>query len=337
MDHMQEHRSQSEEKPQDAALPASPAASVHRRVRTQGEKIFDLSIYGGISFVANEILSGKIQNQTIEKTGKFYGYYEAALNGMHRLFKKEANPKQWQNWIKRPTDIFVMTLGGTLLVPAVKFFETHKSDLVRFYDRTFHGQRMENEPAIRAAHEEMEREPKQSWGSLGKARLVTIGAAIGIDYLIGDKNAVSTRIWDNNWSSMHRANVQLTRKIAGYFQPEFKSAIAEAAKTSPHDILKTEGRLANIGRTYGFLLFLSAALAAGFYASSRIFARRREEHRLYQQLHGHVPAPEQPAPPADTAREAQPAEATISPTTQVRNVSTDTRLQPAPQLSAGAA
>jgi hypothetical protein len=350
MDHMQEHVLPSEEKYRDtaahvqpadarlvAAKPAQDASSPQSagRVRTRGEQVFDYSIYGGISFLANEILSGKIQNQTIEKEGRFHRFYQKSLKGLHGLFRQSGAPGQWQNWIKRPTDIFVMTLGGTLLVPIVKFFEAHKSDLVRFYDKTFHGQRMAEDPAIQAAHEAMDREPQQSWGSLWKARVVIIGAAIGVDALMGSRDAVSTKIWDNNWSSMHRINTHLTRKVAGFFQPEYKHAILEAANASPHDILASEGRIANIGKTYGFLLILSAALAAGFYASSRIFARRREEHRLYQHLHGQMPATDHAATPAPAADAMLETSAAMSPATQVRDVHRESQLQPMQQLSAG--
>jgi hypothetical protein len=324
---------------------APVATNYSRRTRTRGEKIFDWSVYGGISFIANEVLSGKIQNQTIEKTGIFYPAYERTVNGLHRLFRQETHPQPWKNWIKRPTDIFVMTLGGTLLVPMVKFFETRKSDLVRFYDKTFHGQHVAEDPSIRAAHDAMDREPKQSWWSLWKARLVVIPAAILADALIGSKDALSTKLFDknNSWSSMHRINVQLVRKLAGFFgSPEIKSAILENANTEKykHEIQHNEGKFANIGKTYGFLMILSAALAAGFYIASRIFARRHEEHKFYEQMHAAQPAAAMAEATPQPALEAEPASPprteTKKPSPRIHDAVALARVAQPTTLSAGA-
>lgn len=324
----------------------APEHPQQKRTRTAGEKVFDWSVYGGISFIANEVLSGKIQNQATEESGKLYPLYKKTVNGLHRLFRQEATPQRWQNWIKRPADVFIMTLGGTLLVPVVKFLEAHKSELVRFYDRTFHSQSVADESDTRAAHAAMDSEPKQTWWSLWKARLVVIPAAIIADFAIGGKDALSTKLFDkdNRWSSMHRINVQLVRKIAGYFgTPEIKSAILSNANHTKYrfEIQNNEGNLALTGRTYGFLLILSAALAAGFYLTSRIFARRREEHKFYQQMHPTQPnlaiaeaAPQQPALLTDTT--SLPRTETETPSPRVHEAATLARVHAPTALQLGA-
>jgi len=329
----------------------APEHPQQKRTRTAGEKVFDWSTYGGLAFLANEIVSGKIQNYVL-KEGKWatrdatigHKTYQSVVSGLHRLIGKDPSPSHWLGYIRRPIDIFVMTLGGSLMVFPVKFLEDRKSALVRFYDKTFHPDQTKNNTSIALAHEQMDREPKQTWWSLWKARLVVIPAAIIADALIGSKDALSTRLFDkgNNWSSMHRINVQLVRKIVGHFGTrETKSIILENARNHPHDILDNEGKYARIGRTYGFLLFLSAALAAGFYLTSRIFARRREEHKFYQQMHPTQPdlaiaeaAPQQPALQADTS--SLPRTETETPSPRVHEAATLARVHAPTALQLGA-
>jgi hypothetical protein len=327
--------------------------SLQKRARTAGEKIFDWSTYGGLAFLANEIVSGKIQNYVL-KQGQWatrdatigHKTYQSLVSGLHRLVGKDPSPEHWLGAIRRPIDIFVMTLGGSLMVLPVKFLEDRKSALVRFYDKTFHPDQTKNNTSITLAHEQMDREPKQSWWSLWKARLVVIPAAIVADALIGSKDAFSTKLFDkgNNWSSMHRINVQLTRKIAGFFgKPEIKSAILNNAKHPEYkyEIQNNEGNLAHIGKTYGFLLILSAALAAGFYVSSRIFARRREEHKFYQQMHTTQPAPvmaeTESTPPALEAETTTTRADAKTPSPQIHDAVALARVAQPNSLSAGAA
>jgi|GEM_PF-2711146 len=296
-----------------AYIPAPPRGMVNDapRKKTKGEIVFDWSVYGGFGFVANEIVSGKIQNRTIETGAPWYKFYEGAVNGAHKLLGKNVSGvAEWSNKIKRPIDIFVMTLGGSLMVLPIKLFEDNKGMMVRFFDQTFDGERAKK-PEVVNAHAEMDAAPKQSWGSLGQARAVTIGAAIAVDALAGDKNAVSTKLLEKtplrDWSSLHRINVKATRGIAKIwakhfnYQPEVYDIIKTAEKESPHMIisdkqvaknigtalehLPSEGKIASVGNTYGFLLFLSAALAAGFYASSKMFAKGREENQQHKQEH----------------------------------------------------
>lgn len=262
------------------------------RKKTSGEVLFDWSIYGGFGFVGNEMVSGIIQNRTIPEQGKNYAdipwgkYYKSALDFIEKATSLSAHAG---STTRRAVDIFVMTIGGNLLVIPIKICEDMKGSLVRFADGIFHGDKAKTDPEMQRAHAEMDAAPKQSWGSLAQGRLVTIGAAVGVDMLIGSNKAVSTKLLEktpvDKWSSLHRLNTQIVRKLASWFDPKNKENIISAAKEHPYDIQDIEGKFAKTGRTYGFLLALSAALAAGFYVSSHMFANNREKKKLHEDEH----------------------------------------------------
>lgn len=295
--------------------PRGQAEDGKPRKKTFGENLFDISIYGGIGWIANEFLSGAIFDRAAYKGQWFSKPYEAGVNGMHKLFGKaeQAHPEKWLSKIKRPFDIFVLTLGGNLLVLPMKIAEDNKGDLVRTANYGIGGKK--GDPELERAHDEMDHAPKQSWGTLAQSRLVTLAGAIGIDYAMGADNAWSTKLFKSEggkkWASLNNINTSVFRKIAKFAEEHWgydKGAterIELAEKHSPFDIisqktldnlpqsselrkiegLESEGKIANFGKSYGFIFLLSGVLAGIFYINSRIFAHNRDKSDQHMDEH----------------------------------------------------
>lgn len=281
------------------------------RQKTFGENLFDWSVYAGIGWIANEFLSGIINDKTVYKGAPFYKAYHQGLTGLQNGLQKitKMTPERALKWVERPFNILILTIGGNLLVLPMKWAEDHKGALVRFADRMIHGNKVDTDPTIQEAHKEMDESPKQSWGSLGQSRLITMAGAVGIDYAMGAKDAWSTKLFKSEgakkWASLNNINVSLFRSIAKFAEKHFgfdrgvTKYIDAAEKLSPFEIvdkklldhlgddekskalkaLKSEGKIASFGKSFGFIFLLSGVLAGTFYITSRIFAFNREQKK----------------------------------------------------------
>lgn len=274
-----------------------------KRRKTKGEKTFDWLTYGGFGWIANEFVSGEIADQTIEKGGKLNHFYDSIVNKLHKTFKIDLNNNSKSSWITTVTSIFVMTLGGHLMVGPIRYFEDRKNKIVRGLDVIIDGKQALDNPKTIAKHEAMDKEPQQSWGSLWQGRLVTVASAIGMHFAIGEKNAWSTKFLSDDsplskWSSLERINTSFFRMLGSFadnylgFDKGAASAIQAASihVDYHHDILSAnsvkrgkgpqgflpEGKVASFGKKYGLVFMVSGVLAAGFYISSKLFARDNE-------------------------------------------------------------
>ncbi len=260
-----------------------------KRKKTGGEIAFDVTTYGGISLLGNEILGIGIikqaENGVLAKWYKPFTQWSQKLPLLNKL-----------SYVKEGRASFLLwaTISGTLLVLPVKLFEDNKGKLVRFYDRHFnkHG----NQQQLAAAHKEMEDAPPQTWSSLGEGRLITIGSALAVDSLIGWPGAPIAKLFDrggkvNNYASFERATTTLSRNIVGMFSdaqkdinaklPHIDDALIRFSTKKMNDTNAV--KLMSLG---GSLLVLSTALTALFYASSKAFARgktAKDEAKQQQQ------------------------------------------------------
>jgi hypothetical protein len=255
--------------------PTGPAH--HRRRESMGEHLFNLTTYGGVTWIANEAISTVSWNW-IAKEGTAGNRWFTAV--------KEKLPQ----WAHEPWRIVALCIGGTLLVPVVKFLEDRKGVLVRRGDLLFEGERAVNDPKLQEKYREMEEAPKQSWGSLAKGRAVVMGLAVALNELCGRDGTPSEKLLRgtplNKYSTMDRMGASIARdttRLPGLRwlekDPIKREAIQEARKAAhfvPLDAAK-EGRVVGaLGGTFGFVLVLSAILTAIFYGSSKIFAARRD-------------------------------------------------------------
>jgi len=286
---------------------ADAAEAVHAEVKprlTAGKIGFNIFTYAGITWIANEALSTIIGSSIdAAKNGKAAGRFHKPFQDGISWLEKNANPKKLaRSWFEKPLTILVLTVGGSLLVPVVKWFEDRKSPIIRKADDLYYGKKAKTDPSIAHAHEALDTEHKQSWGSLWKSRLLVMGLAIGLDFAAGDKDSPSSK-WlmgtkAEKYSNMKWFGTTLSRDILSWIHPnadaraaikEFRSKPLDKGMLAP--VGAREGKvMAAMGGTFGFVLVLSGVLSAIFFASSRVFAALRDkkiEKRAMAKQHGH--------------------------------------------------
>jgi hypothetical protein len=286
----------------------APAESASSREKTRGEHLFNWSVYAGIGWVVNAALTlvaldwleYNPRGKAIASSG------EKAINKVLEKipFKSEAARKGMAENIVFTAGLYV---GGTLLVPVMKYFEDHKGSLVRKADAFFYGSNSETDAKLIRAHEEMDDTPKQSWGSMLKARSISLPLGILIGSAVGRPDAWSTKLLKgpvfDKWSSFTRIGARAARgwgenhPPAGVDAAAYRAQISAAREASPLAVtVAHDTRRVRLGSNTIYELCLSSFVAATFFATSHLFATLK--HR--KQDEGTAPAlPALPQPSND--------------------------------------
>jgi hypothetical protein len=278
---------------------AAPVADT-KRDKTRGEQLFDWSVYGGIGWVVNAAISlVALDWFEYNKTGQKVA--EKGKEAIGTLLKPIVkDPEKLTKYKNMGFFITALYSGGTLLIPVMKFFEDHKGWWVRTADRTLHGAAAETDPKLIEAHKEMDDAPKQSWGSMIKARALSLPAGLGIGFAIGNHDAWSAKIapksWFGKFSTFERAGATIGRGFYEKFPPQgvqaetWKAGIAQARALSPHTTtVANDMRRVRFASNTVYELMLSSAVAFGFYLTSHAFARRRDERMERRELAQQAP------------------------------------------------
>lgn len=263
-----------------------PATGRHgKRKRTGGEMLFDLTTYGGLALLGNELVSTYIVNQA-EKPTAFGRFYERASEACKKIGPAGKMPYTQAGRHSRFNYINFAIIGGFIMVPFIKFLEDNKGRIVRRLDSFIHGAKADDNPDIRHAHEEMDNAPKQTWGSLMKGRLLTVAAAWGVDASInwGPK---ADQGWEGGWSARALKGTRFEKYSS---LESITSRIADRMGGSigtrrGMDATQTKGLKELLTKGFG-LLSLSATLTAIFYVMSKFFAKRSDDRReIYDEIH----------------------------------------------------
>lgn len=343
-----------------------PAEGLHagspakKRSRTSGENLFDLTTYGGFALLGNEVASTVIvkgakdaiekglhekpsaELKGMQKVSGMLGKAYAGLNaksttmaGDKANYFHTASVKPLRE--NRFTYITFAIVGGFLMVPFIKVLEDNKGKLVRFADRMIHGKRAETDENMVQAHKEMDEAPQQNWNSLMKGRATTVAAAFAVDTTINWENGLSARLMPNvKINSMEAASNWAADKGSAALT-KMRGLTDQAAIKSQHAWLKN-----GIG-----LLTLSGALTVLFYASSKLFAAKREHRNEHRQeiSRDRVLAESSPATITSPAHRAErprnpvlgqldAAEDKPAPSTTVHSIENQARLS-TPQMQEG--
>ena len=347
---------------QGKTSPTTTAVPNHR-VKTPGEKLFDVITYGGIGIGVNEagslvamnlVKDGKIALDWLEKPKADWiqpvsKIAQKTLNFLNILKDDWIRPvygKAQQLINKTPVlseveyfnkgrFLFLTTCltGGMAMLLPTKWMEDSKSNIVRWFDRHVYGIKPENDQTVAKLHEEMDGAPKQSWRSLLEGRLTVIGAAFGLDVLIGKPDAVSTKLFEDtvfkDYSSADRAASSFARNIVDFFDQKGAEGRLKARRNAsqPYNIQAREGNAVSLVKDASYLLTISVALMGLFYISSKLFAKGLAKKEAHEEAitKGEIPPDKEAAPAEDTSPEAQKPllEATPStahPKTQVSQV-----------------
>lgn len=304
--------------PQDVVAPAG-----QKRLKTWGEKLFDWKTYAGVALLGNEAASLVITTQAEHGIGKHW--YKRQLDFFKSLEGKPFVPEYVSKG--HLFKILIAVIGGMTVVPIVKYLEDHKGEIVRKSDRAYYGKQADTDPAIIAAHEEMDAAPKQTWGSLWQGRVITVLAAIGLDWTMGCKDAQSNKLFKDNPTFQKYANMdRLAERISARIMDTLK--IAETSRPSWDKWLKQGS----------WLLVFSSTLTVLFYASSKLFATRREEKQERREMaikNGTVLRDDNEAIATETQTATPEAAKHEQPSAHISHIAHEATLAHAPQLAQG--
>ena len=291
-----------------------------KRLKTFGEKAFNTGTYIGVGLLFNEYLSPRIATAIEHGSGK--NRFDKFQSYFTRLDGKKLVPDYvGKGHLPR---VLLVLIGGTLIVPIIKWLEDAKTSIVHWIDRKHYGDQVDTDPAIVAAHKEMDDAPKQTWGSLLKARVTVMFTAVGVDALMGWKDAPTTKLFKDNptyqkYSSMQRIAEQVSQKMMN------------TLKTPAESRLKS----GKFWESFAWCTVLSTTMVALFYATSRIFARKQEERVERREQMAHTD--NAPETAAENALATEQPKVEQRPKPQVSAVAhAQTLAASAPQLVAGA-
>jgi hypothetical protein len=175
------------------------------RKKTAGEIFFDRTVYTGIGFGLNEVISLIFADKFQYGSGKIIGKqgFEKASDWIAKTFKFKPKIKNGQT-ISAKTSAgnsllwISLTSGGFILLLPMKWLEDHKAGVVKWMNHVadkFGGTQTQEQIAARDAEVEqtIACEPKQSWGSLLKGRFIAIAASIGLGTLLGEARSESIK------------------------------------------------------------------------------------------------------------------------------------------------
>jgi hypothetical protein len=257
------------------------------RDKTLGEYAFNTGAYGGFALVGNEVLSTFI-SKSIESGRPADTYYQRFSSWFEKLgkFKNAEGKPFFSKYIHdaqahtsgpgaRLPYLIVATFGGMFMVPFIKYCEDRKGSIVRWFDRKIYGSKADTDPQMVEAHKEMDEAPKQTWGSLAKGRVATVFFAALGDYAFGWKDALTARLFKGTRLENYASLDALANRTAEFSQKKWNFSANAAGWVK----LST------------WLLTLSTTLTVLFYATSKLFARRRDERMEHKQRGGNPAHP----------------------------------------------
>lgn len=313
-----------------------------KRDKTWGEKRFNLVTYGGWALLGNEAVSLAITESVKKNADGSPRIANGLYTKFENLFKKSEPFLKNNKFLQSLGDyvagsgerkltprlpyLLVATIGGMLVVPFVKKREDNKGEIVRKLDLKHYGDRSEKDSKLIEAHKEMDDAPKQSWSSLWKGRIATVAAAAIADFSFGWPDALTTKLFKGNstyqkYASLERISDVVADKVSTQAEKTFN--LSEGAKN----------HWKKVAGNGTWLLTLSTSLTVLFYASSKLFAKKRDEkiERRYNELHNSAEAP---AATSELPQETASPKVEERPKPQVNGIQLDHKLQTQPQLAA---
>ena len=263
----------------------------HKRKKTSGEKVFDVATYGGVALLGNEGLSTIVMTQA--EKGMLKTPFDSFVNACKNVKEAKYIPKYLTEG-RLPTILFAC-IGGMFTVFPVKFLEDRKGPIVRKLDHWFHGAKSDTDPHMIMAHEEMDKAPHQSWGSLWKGRLITVVSATIADVTMGWHDSFLSRALKDTklsrYSSLDHISWRFGEAATRMVDPKgLDQGIKDALKTykgrEEMVALKEQSKFYGIAKNSVWLLALSTSLTVLFYVTSKMFAKNtaiNKEHKLAKQ------------------------------------------------------
>jgi hypothetical protein len=170
-----------EKQPEITEEKTKPPKEKHRSF---GNKMFDAVVYPIVQWVG--VWAGSIMLASIVKNSKgglndvynnTVNFLEPKLQGFSDLSHKiTGNTATSKDWASDVVMIQILGLGGTALLPITKFLEDRRDKISEYFDKMAGKQ---------VNQEEVKKEPKQSWFSLGVGRLIAIESTVVALAIVG--------------------------------------------------------------------------------------------------------------------------------------------------------
>lgn len=239
----------------------------HNHPMSKGEKWFDWLAYGGVAGVGTFAVT--LPLAYLAKYGKVAKYFEAGTNW---LIKKGMNPSLAEPLLSTTA----LVHGGNLMTLAVKLAEDNKKPIVTKLDE------MLGDKTDEAA---LDAEPKQSWASMIKARVVA---------------------WLTVYTTM-QGSVSLfgADKLAA-IEHGVGSTVCNIVRKPTH-IAGKETVLYRYGKLGALDLLATAASATLLYVGSRVFARWEKQKKDQGNQYAATPVPKAHEAAAPAVEMATPA------------------------------
>jgi len=214
------------------------AKKTERYGKSRGEKLFDWLTYGGIAGAAVFIGTMPLTFWTKYGAGsKFHAWLTGSLT-------KQGMSEHAAEMIFNST--VLGALGHAAIVP-VKFLEDRKPECVEKLNRLL-GEKDDIET--------VKEEPKQSWGSLVKSRVLAVAAA---------------------WVGFQGASTLFGKEKFKHFEDKFAEHVVCKPFGKATHIAGQETRWFRYGKVAAIDVFATTAAATILYVGSRIFAKKKEE------------------------------------------------------------
>ena len=226
--------------------PNAPA----QKPKSKGERVFDWLVYGGIAgvgvFVATVPLTYLFK---YTKTGSkyYHGLVDVLVKGAEKIAPSMLSEKAAEDVVMTTS----LMMGGNAMLIPIGYAEKHKVTTVSGLNTIL------GDPTPPS---DIEQKPKQTWGSLVKARLAAWGT-------------VFTALFSASWAFP---------KSFTMFENEFAERFCQVFK-KPTEIIK-EGTLVPsrsflLGKISALDVFATTAAAILLYVAGHSFARKREERK----------------------------------------------------------
>ncbi len=310
--------------------------------RTKGEGLFNFGAYFGVGYVGVTAFSVYMTwlLRDFKPIAKHYTKIIDTVAESSGKMLKVTNAAKHHDTVNSAMTIMALFFGGTVMsVLPIKWLEDNKAEVVKGLDRTLYGkEKSDNDPSIQAAHDELEKAPKQTWKSVLGSRVLAFAATLTTWWAIGsnvsplakatqkEANGVVTRYGD----SIDRHSSRLGRWVDGalnHKKPEIVKDIAKARAHHPTGIERTGTHPDRVpSRVFSYIAldaFYTMITGGALYIFTRVLAPVFDKHDTQQ-----APAPAaKRIAPAYQAPEHTPTATTSHPAVKVTKASAEGRLQ----------
>lgn len=321
--------------------------------KTKGESLFNHLVYGGVGF---GIVTGVSILMTYVLRDNPHGskWYSKLVTGVQDKLKGNRTGEQleaFKGTVDSAMTIGALFTGGTIAtVLPVKALEDNKAPIVKALDTRIYGaDRVASDPDIKAAHDEIDIAPRQTWRSVFASRVVAFIATFSVWGAVG---ANTSPLAKKLGGSIDSLSIKAGRTINKTLQPSQASAISHMQQHHPVDMHRTHNPAKGVAaadsvstRIWNYVVqdgLYTALTSVSLFISTRVLGPifdKPHEHKAGEAGHG-APSARSLSDTADTVlAESTPERRdheSERPTAKVDSVTRNSTVSASPNMVLGA-